>query len=434
MIDVMSMCQFLLMTSELLSVVTRAGTTMRCKWLRYLITRYEPGDGPQNQMVSFMRSLFEEHVLNYPMLKSTAVSDAGITKQTLYEVPRDQFTRSTYDRAIEALDNVNGEIETLIRTTWGEYDPPNLERRLVMSRKNLLTSLTRPDVCLDPLPPAAAPSGSAGMLAETLLHLGSPRAGALGEIARSVDQAWENAVIDIAPDLIDASFIQDRLETTADELASLTDSIRERGQLIPILVRPHLEHTGRYQIAYGRRRLAAARTLGRPVRATVKQLSDDELVVAQGQENIERKDLSYLERALFAAKLEERGFPRQTIMSAVSTDKASLSKLISVATRIPRDILEAIGPAPKIGRDPWNQLLSALCDNKHALAMVRTIVTSAESSRKTSALRDRAPRCRLKASKGDHQKLSDCRRRISADPGSIRRRSDHSHHRQQVAQ
>ena len=253
-----------------------------------------------------------------------------------------------------------------------------------MSRKNLLTSLTRPDVRLDPLPPTAAPPGSAGMLAETLLHLGSPRAGALGEIARSVDQAWENAVLDIAPDLIDASFIQDRLETTADELASLTDSIRERGQLIPILVRPHPEHTGRYQIAYGRRRLAAARTLGRPVKATVKQLSDDELVVAQGQENIERKDLSYLERALFAAKLEERGFPRQTIMSAVSTDKASLSKLISVATRIPRDILEAIGPAPKVGRDPWNHLVSALCDNKHALPTVRTIVTSAESSRKTS--------------------------------------------------
>ena len=51
-------------------------------WMRYLVTRYEPGDGPQNQMVSFMRSMFGEHVLNYPMLKSTAISDAGITKQT----------------------------------------------------------------------------------------------------------------------------------------------------------------------------------------------------------------------------------------------------------------------------------------------------------------------------------------------------------------
>jgi chromosome partitioning protein len=63
--------------------------------------------------------MFGEHVLNFPMLKSTAVSDAGITKQTLYEISRDQFTRSTYDRAIEALDAVNGEVEQLIRSAWG---------------------------------------------------------------------------------------------------------------------------------------------------------------------------------------------------------------------------------------------------------------------------------------------------------------------------
>lgn len=119
MLDVMSMCQFLIMTSDLLGVVAKAGGNMGYDWMRYLVTRYEPGDGPQNQMVSFMRSMFGEHVLNYPMLKSTAISDAGITKQTLYEVSRDQFTRTTYDRAIEALDNVNGEIEQLIRGAWG---------------------------------------------------------------------------------------------------------------------------------------------------------------------------------------------------------------------------------------------------------------------------------------------------------------------------
>ena len=119
MLDVMSMCQFLIMTSDLLRVVAKAGGNMGYDWMRYLVTRYEPGDGPQNQMVSFMRSLFGEHVLNYPMLKSTAISDAGITKQSLYEVNRDQFTRATYDRALEALDNVNNEIEQLIRTAWG---------------------------------------------------------------------------------------------------------------------------------------------------------------------------------------------------------------------------------------------------------------------------------------------------------------------------
>ena len=119
MLDVMSMCQFLLMTSNLLGVVAEAGGDMSYDWMRYVVTRYEPGDGPQNQMVSFMRSMFGEHVLNHPVLKSTAISDAGITKQTLYEVEKSQFTRSTYDRAMESLNAVNGEIEALVQQAWG---------------------------------------------------------------------------------------------------------------------------------------------------------------------------------------------------------------------------------------------------------------------------------------------------------------------------
>lgn len=119
MLDVMSMCQFLLMTSNLLGVVAEAGGDMSYDWLRYLVTRYEPGDGPQNQMVSFMRSMFGEHVLNHTALKSTAISDAGITKQTLYEVEKNQFHRATYERAMESLNNVNGEIEDLIQKAWG---------------------------------------------------------------------------------------------------------------------------------------------------------------------------------------------------------------------------------------------------------------------------------------------------------------------------
>lgn len=119
MLDLMSMCQFLLMTADLLEVVARAGGNMEYDWMRYLVTRFEAGDGPQTQMVAFMRSMFGDRVLTNPMLKSTAISDAGITKQTLYEVAREQFTRSTYDRAMEALNAVNGEIEGLITNAWG---------------------------------------------------------------------------------------------------------------------------------------------------------------------------------------------------------------------------------------------------------------------------------------------------------------------------
>ena len=49
------------------------------------------------------------------MLKSTAISDAGLTNETIFEVERKQFTKTTYDCALESANTVNAEIETLIR-------------------------------------------------------------------------------------------------------------------------------------------------------------------------------------------------------------------------------------------------------------------------------------------------------------------------------
>lgn len=119
MLDVASMSQFLAMTDDLLSVVRDAGGKIEYDMLRYLVTRYEPQDGPQTRIVALLRNLFGEAVLNAPMLKSSAVSDAGLSKQTLYEIGRETMTRSTYDRAVEALEAVNGEIEAGIRRAWG---------------------------------------------------------------------------------------------------------------------------------------------------------------------------------------------------------------------------------------------------------------------------------------------------------------------------
>lgn len=119
MLDVASMSQFLFMTSDLLSVVREAGGSLNFDFLRYLITRYEPNDGPQTQVSGFLRAQFGERVLTAPMVKTTAISDAGLTKQTLYEVARENFSRATYDRAIEALTAVNSEIEGLIQKAWG---------------------------------------------------------------------------------------------------------------------------------------------------------------------------------------------------------------------------------------------------------------------------------------------------------------------------
>ena len=100
MLDLMSMSQFLLMLGNITKTIKKVGANVRMDWLRYLITRYEPTDVPQAQMLGFMHSMLAEEILKNPMVKSTAISDAGLTKQTLYEVERANFNRDTYDRAI----------------------------------------------------------------------------------------------------------------------------------------------------------------------------------------------------------------------------------------------------------------------------------------------------------------------------------------------
>lgn len=169
-------------------------------------------------------------------------------------------------------------------------------------------------------------------------------------------------IVEIEPDFIDGSFVKDRLDDyEGDEFSSLVESIRANGQAVPVLVRSNPQRDGRYQLAFGHRRVAALRTLGLRVKAVVREMSDEELVIAQGNENLERKDLSFIERALFALRLEERGMSRSVIMSTFGTSsKGVLSEMIGLARRLPITLVEAIGPAPGIGRPRWVALADML--------------------------------------------------------------------------
>lgn len=192
------------------------------------------------------------------------------------------------------------------------------------------------------------------------------------EEARALRQALQEGerIVALDTDRIDASFVSDRLsdeERDDPDFLALVESIRESGQQVPILVRPAPqdgsgEGSERYQVAYGHRRLRAARRLGQPVRAIVKALSDDELILAQGKENAERRNLSFIERALFAHALVGRGFERKLICDALAVQKSELSRLLQVAEAVPFRFARAIGPAPKAGRERW-MALGALFQN-----------------------------------------------------------------------
>ena len=171
-------------------------------------------------------------------------------------------------------------------------------------------------------------------------------------------------IIELEPDLLQPSFVRDRLPESEADFERFKRSIADGGQKVPILVRPHPSIDGQYEIAFGHRRTRACASLGIKVRAVVQSLSDKELVIAQGLENSERRDLSYIERSLYAARLEDRGFDRGDICDALATDKGELSKLISVARAITQDIIDAIGSAPKAGRRRWLALADAIQEGK----------------------------------------------------------------------
>lgn len=163
------------------------------------------------------------------------------------------------------------------------------------------------------------------------------------------------------PALIEPSPFADRFEEDDPQsFEMLKRSLSSHGQEVPILVREHPQAQGRFQCAYGHRRLRALTELGLPVNAYVRPLSDEALVLAQGIENSAREDLSFIERAMFAFRLEERGFQRAVIQSALSVDRAEASKLVAVSRMVPADIVAAIGRAPKIGRGRWQALAELL--------------------------------------------------------------------------
>lgn len=259
-----------------------------------------------------------------------------------------------------------------------------------MSRKDSIDSLF--------LKKPAAPSTSISKSSDRV------RTGAISAMGSSLHEMAENAkqvskfqqqlaegeaVISIDTASIDMSKIVDRIPIDVDPaFDALVESIAEHGQQVPILVRPTPDKSGRFQIAYGRRRLRAAERLGRPVRAIVRSLSDSQLFIAQGRENLDRKDLSFIEKAFFARNLEENGCDRATIIAALVSDKADVSRYVAVARQIPERLVQLIGPAPKAGRARWMALVDQLSSPSKIEAAIDALEALAEKKLESDARLD----------------------------------------------
>lgn len=119
MLDVMSMSQFLLMMEGLVGTIRNEGGRLPTDFFHYLITRHDPNDQAQAQVVSLLRHLFAEDVLTPTAVESTAIESAGLAKRTLYELEPGNVGRDTFRRAKDSMDAVNDRILDLIKQSWG---------------------------------------------------------------------------------------------------------------------------------------------------------------------------------------------------------------------------------------------------------------------------------------------------------------------------
>jgi ParB family chromosome partitioning protein len=235
-----------------------------------------------------------------------------------------------------------------------------------MARRDVLLGITQTDVKSDrPVATGYAARGASRSMINSLSEL--------AEKAALVDQLQGEAIVDLDPELVDSSFVSDRMEVDDQAFEELLSAIRERGQDTPVLVRPHPDIEGRYQLVFGHRRVKAAKLLGRPIRAIIKTIDDVGHVIAQGQENSARENLSFIERAAFADRLSGLGYERPVIQTALAVDAPMLTRMLSVTSRIPVDVIAAIGPAKSVGRDRWidlAQLIEKPSNTARALALI----------------------------------------------------------------
>lgn len=194
-----------------------------------------------------------------------------------------------------------------------------------------------------------------------------PKLGLPLQVLRNAPDAQEGRRLRGGIFEIDASLIEisgrldDRLQIEVDGLKT---SIAKHGQRVPVLLRPI--DGNRYSLIYGRRRLEACKELQVKVRAIITEVGDDQALRDQLLENQERRELSFIERALVAAALlggdhlPEAERSNKGVAEVLNLTEGGVSQLLGVIKAVGESLVLEIGPAPGIGRPRWEELKKAL--------------------------------------------------------------------------
>jgi ParB family transcriptional regulator, chromosome partitioning protein len=182
------------------------------------------------------------------------------------------------------------------------------------------------------------------MSAKPTPRLGRGLAALMGEAATVLPVTSAAPGVQTLPvALLEPGPFQPRGAMNQAALAELTESIRTRGILQPILVRPHPEDARRYQIVAGERRWRAATAAGlSEVPGLVRPLNDADALAAALVENLQRQDLNPIEEAEGYQRLtDEFGLHQEALAEAVGKSRSHITntlRLLNLPKSVQADV------------------------------------------------------------------------------------------------
>lgn len=190
--------------------------------------------------------------------------------------------------------------------------------------------------------PTADPTNTSGAQPKRPSGLGRGLSSLLGEVAReeAVGGGERGGVRTLAIGEIEPHPGQPRRQFDEGALAELADSIRARGLIQPIIVRPL---GGRFQIVAGERRWRAAQRAGlAQIPAIVREFSDLETLEVALIENIQRKDLSAIEEAEgYRRLIVDHGHSQEALGRLVHKSRSHVANLLRLL-ELPPSVQEAV--------------------------------------------------------------------------------------------
>jgi ParB family chromosome partitioning protein len=167
-----------------------------------------------------------------------------------------------------------------------------------------------------------------------------------------------SAVVEIELKKIHPSKLNPRLEVNIERLNELAASIREVGLLQPIIVRPLKDE---FEVVLGERRYRASQQAGlEKVPAIVREYGDDEVVQLNLIENVQREDLSAIEKGKVCRYLLDNcgeKYPSQaTVAKKVGVSNDAVSLWLRAVEVVPKEAQRYVAPSTVSGQVPEGKI------------------------------------------------------------------------------